>query len=291
MKPIVAPDQTHQMWTPGAINSAGDIVFSTFDEDAIGLTSPVDGPLVSVSPVTHYYIAGMNRHRQVAIGVLVQPTPERKLAGDGDWSSCATYALVWDINAASVISTLTPRDPDTGAGTSICPMAINDDGVVTGGINQFGLGRAFRWSASGGFTFLDKGLGVSGGQAINNLGDIATFLGNYVHAGQDSLFELTAAVWTFDGRVITLGTLGGSVSTATAISDSRMVGGHSQVGSVSGPQHAALWDIRSAAGVSVRSVAETSTGRPARTATTAVVGARTGRAAQPPRLSRARQLQ
>jgi hypothetical protein len=245
MQAMPVPGESQTPWTPVAMNSLGEIAFLNNDGGVIGLWSASAGGRVKAAPVVHFYIAGMNVHGQIAIGVTQQPSPERKAAGDGDWSSCTNIAYVWDANSGQVTSTLSPRDPATGQPTSICPVAINDQGVVAGLINQFSNYKAFRWTSGTGFTYLNREGVTTSSEALNNLGEIPVFVGEYTHIGRDSLFQEMASVWMPNDSLVPLASLGGNVTAATSINDLHQVGGYSQVGSTSGPQHAALWDLRS----------------------------------------------
>ena len=134
----------------------------------------------------------------------------------------------------------------TGQPVPIWFNHINQSGTAVGGVTEAAGDVAVRWSALGGLTYYPSVPPVtSDAWNINARGDATVYLVSYRHIGADSLWEGNTAVWLANGQIAQLGTLGGTHTFANGISDVGLVGGHSQFGSNTGPQHAVFWDLNS----------------------------------------------
>lgn len=145
------------------------------------------------------------------------------------------HPIVWRAGSSML-------DLGTFGGPSGNARAINSAGVVVGAaMNSSSQYTAFRWTPATGLQPLP---GTGGWQdlpkAINDRGFIAGETNTF-----NPPYRKRAIVWTPDGRVIDLGTLGGANSSAYAINSTGQVAGMSE--DASGQKHAVRWDIRSAA--------------------------------------------
>jgi len=236
MQVITYPDNVN-VWSPGGINANEEIVFIDTSGTLVGLTSPT-GTRIGALPAPHSGVGGLNDVGQTLVNTTVQDST-------GAWTLPGSVAYVWDVHQNRITYTLAP-------GNSLFPgaSALNNQGVVVGAVTSapsFADGTAFRWTPSGGFTYLPKqGPGVTtAAMSVNSAGDATVYLESYQHVGQDSVYVLRSAVWTAGGALIALGDLGGTWTAANGINDSHVAAGHTQVGSSSGPLEAVIWNYSS----------------------------------------------
>jgi len=240
-KPLTSPDSLHAPWFPVALTAQGEVLFESSVNDnvtVLGMWNPTTGPRVIRLRVPNAYAQDMNDVGQGLLGTLSSGDDHSDLG-------CGKIAYVWNANFNKIVSTLVATDSVTGAPMPICPYAINDHGVVSGTVNPVDP-RAFRWSASTGFKYLQPpDASPSWGKGLNQSGDIAVYFAKVEHDGADSLYITRGAAWMASGEVIPLASLGGLTLT-DQIDDSRLVAGDAYVGSTSGNLHAVVWDLSGA---------------------------------------------
>ena len=241
------PDAVNGPWFPAAINDNGDIAFQNGSWNMLALVSATTGVHVYAAPAPYSYISGLNINGQLAVGTYASDPHTVPTVTDG------TAGYVVDGNSGQVISTLEPHDPVTGQPVTIELQDINDNGMVAGMIDFPANPVGFRWTASGGFSYMpSQGAGVTTRALfLNNAGDATAYLISYRHVGSDSLFEGRSAVWMADGSLVMLGGLGGTHTFANGINDNHQAAGHSQVGSNTGPQQAVIWNLTGGTGAAV----------------------------------------
>jgi hypothetical protein len=248
MRRLDSPTGAPEHWFPDALDSLGNIEFYS-DSNRNAIQDVAGNNHVLSLPTGWVVVGGMNNRHQITVADLTASNCDSRGICD---TECTTVAHVWDFTAASTVATLEPRDPKTSAPLAICPWRLNNNGVVAGSTftvpiagGDTSVENAFRWSAQRGFEFappIGPGITAEGG-FLNEGGDLTLYLFSYVHVGQDSVFDLSSAVWMADGRIVRLGSLGGDWTAANGINDEHLVAGHSQVGSSTGQQHAVYWDL------------------------------------------------
>jgi hypothetical protein len=232
-------------WIGIGIDADGDITFRSDSgeaaiQNASGLTQILNLPAGTEIGV------GLNDRGQIVLDSIGAP----QCGIDGCYSTCGTVSYVWNVTSSQAVSTLRPRDPNTGDALGICAWELNSAGTVSGIV--FPTSRpysslypetAFRWTAAKGFEFFQVDPGATEPIRINESGDVSVYMDSYIHVGEDSIYDLSAAIWLADGRVVRLGSLGGDHTAANGLNEQHMVAGHSQVGSSTGPQQAVTWDL------------------------------------------------
>ena len=160
------------------------------------------------------------------------------------WAFLVVVAVVL-IMAQPVFAQLRMIDLGTLGGTKGQVNAINNAGQMAGiSTTASEQWHAFFWSARGGMVDLGTlGNGeFSTASGINNSGQV---IGESTTLAGDPFEDPTlwdtehAFLWTAEGGMIDLGTLGGTLSRANAINDSGQVVGRSET--ASGESHAFLW--------------------------------------------------
>jgi hypothetical protein len=259
------PDTTHKSWYAFAINENGEVALED-TTPTLALWSESGGFRVFALPAGTGATGGFNDQQQLPLASL------STLPCDVTTLNCptGTVAYVWDAHTGSVLHTLAPHDSLSGQALAIAPWSINNAGMVNGSVmknepsaESWGiLQRAFRWTPSGGFSYFpnaEPGVG-SEGVRMNQAGDMTVYLFSWKHVGQDSVYIISSAVWMANGTVVNLGSLGGVRTAANGINDAHMVAGHSQVGSITGPQQAVVWDLSTPATSPARSASSQSSG-------------------------------
>jgi len=235
------PDPNHEQsqWYPRALDASGEILFQTTVINGVTTItrwSARGGMRIDLPPVANGYPIDMNDVGEVLLGTLAAGT-----------EVCGTVAYIWDSRSKSITRTIRGSDPTSGAPLQICANAINATGAVAGYV-ALPRSKAFRWTAAGGFEFVETGdtAIVTVAKAMNAAGDVVI---DWYDTGRH---VVRAAVWTAGGTVTMLGSLGGAATYGTAIEDSRLVVGYSESGSSGGPPEAVLWDLSAGASAARR---------------------------------------
>lgn len=244
------PTDGSERWFATRIDSRGNIEFAS-DSNRTAIRDASGNVRILDLPIGWGPAGGMNDVSQITIATVGQPFCDSQNAC---MPNCETIGYVWDFSSNRTVSTLEPRDPKTNAPLLVCPWEINNFGIVAGSVfaprhsaSDPHQETAFRWSAQRGFEYAPSSPGVNTrGARLNDAGDMTVYLFSYIHVGNDSVFDVSSAVWMANGQMNRLGSLGGDWTAANGINDAHIVVGHSQVGSNTGPQHAVLWDLTTA---------------------------------------------
>lgn len=196
-----------------AVNNNGMVVgyapFGEFAQHAFAWTM-LDG-LIDLGTLggDYSFAYGLNSH-----GTVV---------GESYTSVDASHAFVWTRAGGMV-------DLGTLGGRNSAAFAVNEHGTVIGQSNTSGdtEAHAFAWTETEGM--ID--LGTLGGSFSHAVAVAANgmVIGSSTTPGnpvRNAAFDTHAFLWTASAGIVDLGTLGGSSSTATAVTDSGVVIGHS----------------------------------------------------------------
>jgi probable HAF family extracellular repeat protein len=201
---------------PAAINDAGHVagtakLASGVEQPFLWNNSAGMRDLDAVSTDTSS-AAGMNAFDQVV---------------GGDTNS--QHAFLWSASAGML-------DLGTLGGCCSDALAINDQGAVVGS-SVNGVGQAFVWTAATGMQAL-----ASGNGRFSNTAAAAINHGGFIVGAGDvvgSAYKSHALLWTPNGGVVDLGTLGGISGGADGINASNQVVGGSLT--TSGETHPFVW--------------------------------------------------
>jgi len=153
---------------------------------------------------------------------------ESSLAGEAH-----VHAFVWTATRGMI-------DTGTLGGRWSYAAAVNDAGKVVGwsGLSTSSSSHAFAWTDSDGIVDLSApGSETTRATAVNSHGAVAGI--RYVPTTDPRVLVSNACIWTGEGEMIAVGTLGGRFSWPLGISNNRTMVGLSEM--VNGSTHAFAW--------------------------------------------------